>query len=408
MDVHFNLHHPKRSKSAVRLVCRLPVGGPQFRYATGVKLDPAHWDEKTQRPTKKSYSDAKSDTTLLDRLRTGLRNYQSVLALQEKVLDAGLATAWLDVATGRVKRTTALDWVEKYIPRVYTNENTKLSHGQTLNLLNAWEGARGLTWGSVTLEWYQNLLRHCYDTLDHTPNTVGGHVKHVKTWMGEAMDAGLHDNLIFRHKKFAKPSNPTDTFSLTEQEFAAIESVELSAALDRSRDLFMLGKFTGLRYSDYNKVKRDRLVTKTSPAGNEVVGFNVLQQKTRKKLFVPLFPEARKILDKYDGYPPADLPNQNLNENIKAICRKAGLTSKMEVTVYNGDVAKSETKELCDLVGTHTARRSFVTLAIEKGEALVDVSAWVGHHSTRETEKYLTTSQADRVLRMADRQLAKV
>ena len=74
--------------------------------------------------------------------------------------------------------------------------------------------------------------------------------------MGEAVDFGYTNNMIFRHKKFSYSEKETEQIYLTESELDKIYIVQISSKkLDRVRDLFFVGAWTGLRYSDFSSPK---------------------------------------------------------------------------------------------------------------------------------------------------------
>ena len=83
---------------------------------------------------------------------------------------------------------------------------------------------------------------------------------------------------------------------------------------DRVRDLFIVGCWTGLRFSDWNQIRPENISD----------GFLELkQQKTGGAVVIPLHPTVQAILDKYDGNLPPVLTNQKFNEFLKIVAKKA-------------------------------------------------------------------------------------
>ena len=56
-----------------------------------------------------------------------------------------------------------------------------------------------------------------------------------------------------------------------------------------------------------------------------------------------------------------------INTDLKEVCRKAGLTTEINYTVQIGDKVKFERKPLYELMHTHIARHTFITLMCQMG-----------------------------------------
>ena len=92
--------------------------------------------------------------------------------------------------------------------------------------------------------------------------------------------------------------------------------------------------------------------------GQQVI--DLKQQKTGNHVVIPVRPELQAILEKYDNRLPRTY-EQKVNHLIKEIAREAGITEKVEVSYIENGEKKSRLVEKCDLVKTHTARRSGAT-----------------------------------------------
>jgi len=84
---------------------------------------------------------------------------------------------------------------------------------------------------------------------------------------------------------------------LTQQEINELEDWDLSEnnKLDRVRDLFLIGCYTGLRYSDYSILKPEQIKE----------GFiTTTQVKTGDEVIIPIHATVQKIIEKYNGNCP--------------------------------------------------------------------------------------------------------
>lgn len=140
---------------------------------------------------------------------------------------------------------------------------------------------------------------------------------------------------------------------------------------------FLLGLFTGARYSDYirfteNNIK-DGFLTYTS-------------LKTRISATIPInrtVVKALRFLDRMEGKTVFTEPY--FNKTIKDICRKAGIKSQCMVHVGGKDMYD----EKWLFVSSHTARRSFCTNLYINGVQLLDISRMCGHSSITMTCRYI-------------------
>src|ERR1019366_6327808 len=112
-------------------------------------------------------------------------------------------------------------------------------------------------------------------------NTIGDHIKRIKTVLNEATEKGINKNLAFRSRYFAKPSEAAESIYLTETEIVELEELDLTRdpKLERVRDLFLIGCYTGLRYSDCSILEPEHIKG----------GFiEISQIKTGGKIVIPI------------------------------------------------------------------------------------------------------------------------
>ena len=96
-------------------------------------------------------------------------------------------------------------------------------------------------------------------------------------------------------------------------------------SLDRVRDLFLVGCYTGLRFSDFS-----RLTPK-----NIADGFiEIEQSKTGDSVVIPVHSVIKKIIKKYNGLPPT-ISNQKFNTYLKDICETVPSLKGHRIKDYN-------------------------------------------------------------------------
>ena len=130
-----------------------------------------------------------------------------------------------------------------------------------------------------------------------------------------------------------------------------------------ARDWLVISCFTAQRVSDmFNFNSKD-----ISKDGDWIT-VQQTKNETSAKISVPIMPQVRAILDKYNGEFPPTFGVNAYNKYLKAIkkvCYRAGLTKETKtlasMTKEDDGISQIVTKPKCDLIGSHIGRRSFAT-----------------------------------------------
>jgi integrase len=243
-----------------------------------------------------------------------------------------------------------------------------------------------ISFDSIDLDFYEDFTRFLQDK-NLAPNTIGKFINCLKTILNEATAKGINKNLNYKDSKFKIIKQEVDNVYLTEEEIKKIELVELPQNLNIVREMFLIGCYTGLRYSDFSRLTIDN-VTKDGY-------INIVQQKTGKSVVIPLLSDyVGRLIENRTNY--KSVTNQALNRGIKDVCRLAGINDKSIKEIIKGGKTISETVEKWELVSTHTARRSFATNMIKRGVPAQVVMAITGHHSEQSFRKYLKLNNIEK------------
>ncbi|MBU1098760.1 MAG: phage integrase SAM-like domain-containing protein [Bacteroidetes bacterium] len=187
-------------------------------------------------------------------------------------------------------------------------------------------------------------------------HTILRYVGALKTFMSWALDRNYHKNTEFL--KFSYNAEANEVIALSENELALIEKKEFETdRLIRAKDLFVFQCYTGLRVSDLMKLNS------TDFHGDH---FKFRTKKTRALLNVPLCPASIEIADKYD-YELPRISSQKYNDAIKDVCKSAGIDATVTKIRYSGPNKDTEIGPKYNFITSHTARRTFITLSLEKG-----------------------------------------
>lgn len=167
----------------------------------------------------------------------------------------------------------------------------------------------------------------------------------------------------------------------------------LTKKQERIRDLFVVGCLTALRYSDYSTL------TKENFTKDYIVK---ITKKTGKKVTIPLHKYVREIYTKYDGEVSPGLSLQHFNRYIKKICQRVGFTEEIVFHYTKGGKLVTDTKQLWEMISSHTARRSAATNLYQTGRIKTyEIMALTGHTTEKSFFRYIRTSDEDKARQIA-------
>jgi len=224
-------------------------------------------------------------------------------------------------------------------------------------------------------------------------NTIGTRIKILKTFLSAANDRGISVPTDYTKKSFKKPTEESFSIYLNESELTSIyNKSDLPLYLERVRDLFLIGSYTGLRFSDLAQLKKENITSDNT--------INITTQKTNQKVVVPIHPIVREIFRKYDYKLPKLPTNQKFNEFLKEVAKLAGIKEPITMESTKGGFKVSETTEKYNLVTSHTARRSFATNAFLMDMPSISIMKITGHKTESAFMRYIKMSAKDNALKM--------
>lgn len=249
-------------------------------------------------------------------------------------------------------------------------------------------------------------------SIDYSINSIGKVMRTLKTLLKCAEEDGYPVHPAYKGAAFKATRVDVDAIYLTREDLKAIceaDISDMSAGHQLARDIFMIGVWTAQRVSDYNNLSRENIRTEVFRSSDEngnvteknVMTIHLTQQKVKKKVVIPCCSELREILSRYPEQLP-HLADQKINDYMKDIGRRAGLTELIEVTSTKGGNIVKTMIEKCELIHTHTARRTGATLMYLSGMNVYDICKITGHSSITMLEKYIKADGLETVKKMAE------
>lgn len=283
-------------------------------------------------------------------------------------------------------------YIEKHIEsaKATRKEATIKQYNNGLSKLKEYEKLQNvkLTFDKIDHAFYNSYLAFCMKNENLSTNSIGKLIKNIKMWMNSATEEGLNTNMIFNSRSFKKPIEEAETIYLCEAELALIKNTILpNKHLDNAKDIFLLACYTGVRFQDYHKLNTGNLIKNGTM-------LKVRTEKTDEEVIIPLHPEAKRIIDKYNGTPKI-ISNQKFNDYIKDVCKIAGIKEPISITRTVGGKKKTITLPKHEFVSSHTARRSFATNAYLAGVASLAIMAITGHRTEKVFLQYVRVSKEE-------------
>jgi integrase len=390
----FVLKEPK-SKDTTLVYLLFRYQNQKLKYSTGQKIMPKFWNPENQRAREtKQFIQYGEFNALLQKIEDkAFDGYRKLLTdsivpttdrlrkeLNRKLLVGELA-----------KQNDLIGFIKECIKNSIKRPNTIASYQQTLNQLSSFKAKynRQLTFENIDLEFYEDFMKYCLDK-KYSPNTIGSYIKNIKVFMNEALDKKLTTNIEFKSRRFKKVSEESENIYLTEAELSKIYKKNFSKnkTLDRVRDIFIIGCYTGLRYSDLFTIGNENLIDKGTK-------LRIKTEKTGELVIIPLHNFIREIIKKHDGIPQYKITNQAMNESLKTIGELSDIKETVLITSTQGSAIETKPYKKHELISVHTARRSFATNAYLKDIPTISIMKITGHRTEKSFLKYIKISQED-------------
>jgi site-specific recombinase XerD len=388
-------------------------GKKRLKFSTGLKTNYNDWDFTKQRFKNRAHLKNKdSDNSKLSKIEDSIQKVYNELSgetsnITPKFLKNRLQLKLKDEApkTKQNQKLTFSELADKFIE--YKEGNIKAvtlrSYKQARTHLKSFESYKGKLYelDEINAQFHKDFVKYLQEKKKFTKNTIGKHIKTIKTFMNFALTEGYSNNQSFKSSEFNVSKEITTEIYLTHEEIEAFRNHDLSKypKLSHARDIFLIGYYTGQRVSDYNSFKEEDIQTIN---GQDY--FVIVQQKNKKngrKVYCPITKEIREIMDeRHNGLPPERIPDKDINDYIKQVGQMLDVESlhkmiKCEYTKAGKQVVEILPKH--KLIKSHTARRSFATNMYKAGMNVYDIMLFTGHTTEKEFYKYIRIKDEERV-----------
>ena len=382
MKIRFQLIESKQDVNGLCPVfMRYFYSGNDFRYFTGEKCKSSDWDIDKMK-FKRSYEGWQMSNERLSKLSSDLESAIHSFKLQRIIPTPQQFKESIAPKSSKqeiIKSDSIVDVYDKFLEdSAYQGKKLGTVKGlkTTRNHLAEFSIKKSLATHEFNKSTYDKFIAWMMSNFGYQPNYIGCQTKHLKTFFSWCVNEKKL-SFLNNHAKMQTINYQVDKIYLTQSEIHKFKTVELLEHLDRVRDVFLFGCYTGLRHSDLYKLFDNNIIDAN---GTKIISFTPVKSdsffsKSRKKLQIALIPEAVEILDKYQETHVKALPvisNQKMNEALKVIGEKALISDSIEVFTYKNNQSVSEEIEKYKLITCHSARHTFATQSLSRGSSAMN------------------------------------
>jgi integrase len=411
MKSSFHLKNPKGDKeSLIYFSAYFKNEGKKLIYSTGESIIPKEWEFKNRMPNDLSGRTTRANkhrniNIQLNRYRDFYIKIINRYIHSEQEITVENIRNEFDKEFKKTK-TGSRDFFavyDKFMTEKINNKTGKPNATSTIErykynkkLLQDFEESEGvkLNFNQIDKKFYNTFINYCISNKTHFTNTLSRNIGLFKTFMNWAVLNRYTYKQDFQEFKNIK-KEITDEVALSKEQVVEIFNFDFSnnQRLERVRDLFVFGCFTGMRYSNYSKIKK-----------NDIIDSHIKVRDVkdnRKQLNIPLNDYSSYLLKKYD-YRLPEISNQKFNVYIKEVIKIVGYTEDIKKTSKLGNEIVETVAPFYKRVSSHTARRSFIT--IMKTEKVPDkiIMGFTGHKSLEVFNQYYKPNDIEKVDFMQD------
>jgi integrase len=394
------LKEPK-ADSATLIYLLVRFSNQRLKYSTGQKIHPDNWNEETQRVRnlRNVPGAAEMNTLLKNHMDAAHDIYRTLINNKEVPTPNKIKKGLDEIFKDPLKASSPkefIEFIDNFIKTSTKAPTTIKLYKHTFKVIKDFqEKARyPLNFDSIDMEFYEKFLAF-QASQGYFMNTIATVIKNLKVFMNEALDKGLTKNVAFKSRKFKKVQEESESIYLTQAEITEIYNLDLTGKDDlrKTRDLFIIGCYTGLRFSDLSKLNEKHLIDNNTK-------IRILTQKTGELVIIPLHTYILNILKSYDGKIPQVASNLKMNQDLKDIGVLAKLNEQITLHYTKGGVKTADTFSKHELITVHTARRSFATNAYINDIPSISIMKITGHRTERAFLKYIKITQEENATKL--------
>ena len=250
------------------------------------------WNTVNQRVREtKKFSEYPEFNAYLSKIESTVNTVYRTFLNDDAEITTKLIKDELDIQLNKISKRnneTLFEFIENHIKEQKNLKRitTIRDHQGTVKALKGYciENNCSLDFEDINLAFYNSVINYMTFNLNYAQNTIANKIKNLKVFLNEATERGINKNQEFKSRKFKKVTEETDKIYLNKEELEKIYKLDLSdnPLYDKVRDTFILGCFTGLRFSDFAFINKENIID-----NNKI---RVKISKTSETVVIPVHP----------------------------------------------------------------------------------------------------------------------
>lgn len=402
--------NPKDKESKLQTV-NLPINaditfnGKRIFFFTGYRIDADKWVDKVidgvrvQQVKKNNFNlkgeSASEINARLRRIRIAIEDVFSRLEVNDIPPTTNNVRDELkkELNEETMSRKTLVEYYRQFVDEesaagtwakgTITKHNTMIAHLQNFK--------KQLYFEDITVDLLNAFVRYLITEKKHSNSYIAKSIKDVKWFLNWAARKGYNRSMAYKDfnpkLKGVAMSDKANIIALSVDEFLHLYHLDINIPhLQRVRDVFCFCCTTSLRYSDvrnlkWSNVKEDRI--------------EIVTIKTDDPLVIPLNELSQGIIDRYVQYKDVSeyvlpvISNQRYNDYLKELGKLAGFDQTQSKVIYRGAERIETTTPKYNLLTSHVARKTFVTIGLYLGIPAEMIRSFTGHKDPKVMERYL-------------------
>ena len=357
------------SKGTCAIMCRLTYYQKRKVFATGLFINPDHWNSKKQKafiPEDNNYINNQ-----LSLIKQQINQAFLFLQVNSKNFDVG--DVYLQFKGESTKENKTLleafilhnNRMEKLIGKEYaksTFHKFKEAKMHIENFLKFTYKKNDILLESIKSNFLNDFDFYLKSEMNHKQITINKSIQRARKIIKLAIAEGFLSKdpfMLYKPKRVAK-----NIVFLTTEELKSLEEYSFRQnRLQLVKDLFIFCCYTGLAYQEMSNLTANHIVIGFD--GKEWI--SMFRQKTKSNLSIPLLPKAKAILNKYGNELPS-ISNQKFNSYLKEIAEVVGIEKRLT---------------------HHIARKTFASTVLLYNNVPIEiVSELLGHSSIKITQSH--------------------
>jgi integrase/recombinase XerD len=381
--IRFLMKENKRAKISnpeKTLLCRLTLNGVRapYDFATDIKARKNDWCAKSQ--TIKG----RQNKPLNDRLGFIKSQIQTLYSQMQHLGEVFTIHDLMNEYLGKnVKKITLLEMYDRFLEKLSYEKKSESTIArfkyEKKRLEKFLESIKGSAIEIHQISTAFCKQYHAYLLPIGTGEYASRKIETIKRLVILAIQQGyLKENPLAHYQEPRKRAVKIPQY-LTEAEIWVIENTAFaSEMLQTAADLFIFQCYTGFSYADLSDFDVSKHTLKEK---NGTIWISKLRvkmegrQESAELAELPLFPQAQKILDKYQGALPK-LRNDHYNNYLKQIAEICNISKRLH---------------------THLARKTAGDRWLNSGISLEVVAKMLGHQSPVTTSKHYAKVRRERI-----------